>query len=83
MQEKQDQKWYWSTSQFTSILNMKNIPIIFFFFFQHSQVLSNFPINHITIKEIKLFNHSLKHPFGLNSSISSLQEPQQHKSQNP
>lgn len=34
------------------------------FFFSYSQALTNFLSNHITIKEIKLFNLSLKHPFG-------------------
>ena len=63
MQEKQDQKVVLvSLSIHINLEHEEHTHKIFFF--QHSQVLSNFLINHIPIKEIKLFNLSLKHQFG-------------------
>ena len=68
MQEKQDQKVV--LVSLSIHINLKHeehkslTQNFFFFFFSHSQVLLNFLSNHITMKEIKLFNLSLKHPFG-------------------
>ena len=68
MQEKQDQEVI--LVSFSIHINLEHEehkslnPEFFCFCFSHSQVLTNFLSYHITIKEIKLFNLSLKHPFG-------------------
>ena len=75
MQEKQDQKVVLVSLSIHINLKHEEYKSLtqIFFFFSHSQVLSNFLSNHITMKEIKLFNLSLKHPFG--STFSKSQNP--------
>ena len=68
MQEKQDQKVV--LVSLSIHINLEHEEHTHFFFFSHSQVLSNFLNNHITIKEIILFNLSLKLPFGSTFSKS-------------